>query len=138
MPNHITTIITGPATILDHLTRTRTAQEIAEINEREDKREQFFRERGQSSRFTRRTLDPTERIIDFGILIPQPDNLEQDSCSGTHAPGVVCWYEWNPENWGTKWNGYNYKYETSDGACVPLNRPNTVCTSSDCTACGER
>ncbi len=70
MPNHITTIITGPQQALSSL------------------------------------LDDIGRV-DFEYLIPLPENYEQGGCTGQHAPGVVCWYSWNIENWGTKWNAYD-------------------------------
>lgn len=45
--------------------------------------------------------------VDFTYLVPEPANLETGGCSGTHAPGIVCWLSWNVENWGTKWNAYD-------------------------------
>jgi hypothetical protein len=44
---------------------------------------------------------------DFATVIPQPEGIETGGCSGQHAPGVTCWYEWNTSNWGTKWNAYD-------------------------------
>lgn len=49
--------------------------------------------------------------VDFNYLIPEPPNLETGGCSGEHAPGVICWYSWHIENWGTKWNAYDYTVE---------------------------
>lgn len=49
--------------------------------------------------------------VDFRHLIPEPPNIEQGGCSGQHAPGVICWYEWNVANWGTKWNAYESSVE---------------------------
>lgn len=48
-----------------------------------------------------------EGHVDFARLIPEPANLEQGGCTGTHAPGVICWYSWNTRNWGVKWNAYS-------------------------------
>jgi hypothetical protein len=31
--------------------------------------------------------------------------------NGLHADGTVCWYNWNTNNWGTKWNGYDVSWE---------------------------
>lgn len=45
--------------------------------------------------------------IDFATIVPQPPNLEQGGCSGKHAPGIICWYDWQVQNWGTKWNAYD-------------------------------
>jgi hypothetical protein len=47
--------------------------------------------------------------IDFGRIVPEPENIERGGCSGYHAPGVVCWYVWNREHWGTKWNAYSMR-----------------------------
>lgn len=55
----------------------------------------------------------SEGDVDFNLIIPEPANLEQGSCSGEHEPGVICWFDWRPENWGTKWNAYSTK--VSDG-----------------------
>lgn len=76
MPNHVTTVITGPQKALASL------------------------------------LDDAGRV-DFEYLVPPPANLEKGGCSGQHEPGVVCWYSWNVENWGTKWNAYSS--EVSEG-----------------------
>lgn len=46
-------------------------------------------------------------VVDFKRIIPEPDNLETGGCNGSHDPGIVCWYEWKVENWGTKWNAYD-------------------------------
>lgn len=65
--------------------------------------------------------------VDFRHLIPEPENLERDGCSGQHAPGVVCWYEWNVANWGTKWNAYDsevtvgvVKFDTAWSHPIPV------------------
>lgn len=46
--------------------------------------------------------------FDFKKIIVPPENMEQGGCSGKHEDGVVCWYEWNVENWGTKWGAYDF------------------------------
>ena len=69
-----------------------------------------------------------ERVVDFNRLVPQPENIEKGDCSGKHAPGVVCWYEWNVKYWGTKWNAYGeevrspteLKFETAWSHPVPI------------------
>lgn len=45
--------------------------------------------------------------VDFDKVVQQPPNMETGGCNGNHPEGVICWYEWNIENWGTKWNGYD-------------------------------
>jgi hypothetical protein len=59
-----------------------------------------------------------ERVIDFALIVPEPENIERGGCSGTHQPGVVCWYKWNIANWGTKWGAYahtHYQLRFFDG-----------------------
>ncbi|MFF2493214.1 hypothetical protein [Agromyces sp. NPDC058064] len=50
------------------------------------------------------------KILDFARVVPEPEGIERGGCSGEHAEGVVCWYRWNPENWGTKWNAYSHSH----------------------------
>lgn len=37
-------------------------------------------------------LNGDTQLIDFNLVVPQPDDVDS--------------YEWNCENWGTKWNAY--------------------------------
>ncbi len=74
-------------------------------------------------------LKGPEDAVDFNQIVPQPANIEQGGCSGRHDPGVVCWYEWNTANWGTKWNAYSIETDqdvlesvTGDGTVAKLNR----------------
>ena len=50
----------------------------------------------------------TDDKIDFELITPPPANIEKGGCSGHHEDGVVCWYTWNLQNWGTKWNAYHH------------------------------
>ena len=50
-------------------------------------------------------------FFDFDGIVPSPPNKETGGCSGKHAPGVVCWYAWNIDNWGTKWGAYDFDHE---------------------------
>lgn len=77
MPNHVTTQITGPTAILDALTRTHTEAERAAFDASEDERKERLAELGRGREFIREHLDMTERIVDFGMVIPEPDNIEQ-------------------------------------------------------------
>lgn len=51
------------------------------------------------------------RAMDFAKIIPPPANLftgdlgekEKQQCKKEGRPN---WYDWNIENWGTKWNAY--------------------------------
>lgn len=64
-----------------------------------------------------------EKVIDFSLIVPEPENIEQGGCP--HAPmdlrpgGAyidedgqerVCWCAWNVDNWGTKWNAYSHTH----------------------------
>jgi len=60
-------------------------------------------------------IDPAVDIFpDFKKVIPQPDNIfngdlgqkEEEMC---RKEGRPTWYDWNIDNWGTKWGGYDYK-----------------------------
>lgn len=51
------------------------------------------------------------RDFDFNHFIPQPDNLFRDNLSTDKKKelkqqGIPDWYNWNVENWGTKWNAH--------------------------------
>lgn len=50
--------------------------------------------------------------FDFNKIIPPPANmvtgtLSYDRMQELKAQGIPNWYDWNIENWGTKWNAYN-------------------------------
>lgn len=104
MPNHVTTVIEAPAEVIAALVRHYTDDEVAEINARE--RELDERIPNRTSSRSEESLR-AEKIVDFNMIIPQPDNIEKGDCSGTHDEGVVCWYRWNVDNWGTKWGAYD-------------------------------
>lgn len=59
--------------------------------------------------------EDTGQYFDFKKVIPPPENIEEGGCSGNHAEGVICWYEWQTANWDTKWGAYDFdpdgKYE---------------------------
>ena len=49
------------------------------------------------------------REFDFNHFIPQPENIFRENISGDKkkeldAVSVPNWYDWNNQNWGTKWN----------------------------------
>lgn len=58
--------------------------------------------------------DP-ELVLDFNLIVPQPENIEQGGCNGKHAEGEVCWYDWNVSHWGTKWGAYHHEERVIGG-----------------------
>jgi len=60
--------------------------------------------------------DEEYRPLDFEKIIPHPDNLftgnlglnEREQCAREGRPN---WYDWQIENWGTKWNAYDISVE---------------------------
>lgn len=56
------------------------------------------------------TNDHDFPVLVFDLIVPQPENIETGGCSGEHEPGVICWYRWNIDNWGTKWGAYSHSH----------------------------
>lgn len=113
MPNHVTTELKAPKHVLDALVSHEPLPVepdwiayIKDETKREVKRKAWWDEHGEKAK-----ADAEEKArigyVDFNLLIPQPPNIEKGGCTGEHPPGVVCWYKWNTQNWGTKWNGYS-------------------------------
>ena len=42
--------------------------------------------------------------LSLAKIVPPPENIETGGCNGQHAEGVVCWFTWSIESWGTKWD----------------------------------
>ena len=60
-----------------------------------------------------------ENLFDFNLLIPQPENIFNGSLGNDERQMCIDenrsnWYDWNSENWGTKWNAYATKVFTND------------------------
>lgn len=129
MPNHVTSIITAPKLVIEAITRGYTPEEIQsykdeieELRERE-LTEWLTAERKESTlkiREAKAVEMLSEKITDFNMVIPQPVNIETGGCSRQHEEGVICWYEWNPENWGTKWNAYDTSLEPKENGLTEL------------------
>jgi len=49
-------------------------------------------------------------ILNFDLIVPEPENIERGGCNGQHEDGVICWYTWHLENWGTKWGAYSHEH----------------------------
>lgn len=49
-----------------------------------------------------------QTYVDFNNLIPTPDYIYQGDLGLEERKkyGKNTWYDWNRENWGTKWNAY--------------------------------
>ncbi|GAA2941070.1 hypothetical protein ACFO7V_16755 [Glutamicibacter bergerei] len=129
MPNHVTSIITAPKLVIEAITRGYTPEEIQSYkDEIEELREReltqwFTAERKESAlkiREARAVEMLTEKITDFNMAIPQPVNIETGGCSRQHEEGVICWYEWNPKSWGTKWNAYETTVEPRENGLTEL------------------
>lgn len=119
MPNHITTQIRCNPAVAEALIHRRTQADIDRLKaENEAERESLkanAAERGITDPWLPEFRMPSEWWVDFNQVIPQPENIEKGGCSGQHEPGVVCWYEWNIANWGTKWGGYDAEISGSEG-----------------------
>lgn len=123
MPNHVVSQVTAKLSVLQYLVRVTT---VAEEERRAEERRIAW---GNPAIWGNPVIEVEEpqEMVDFGILIPEPPNIERDGCNLSAElevrdgnlvhprTGKVCWYDWNNRNWGTKWNGYSLKWLTSDG-----------------------
>lgn len=75
------------------------------------------------------------REFDFNHFIPQPnsifrENVGRDIIEKLDAVGIPNWYDWNVNNWGTKWNahceGRDIHYSSEDGICSTRYRLETA------------
>lgn len=105
MPNHVTTILKADPDVLAGIMRGYTEDEKAELLRDYEARVKRIRERGDDYNPPEPDLDG--KIVDFELVVPSPPNKEVGGCSREHEAGVICWYSWNVENWGTKWGAYN-------------------------------
>ena len=63
--------------------------------------------------------------IDFEVIIPPPENMfrgsfgqkEKKLCQEEGRPN---WYDWQRENWGTKWNAYSQSVTRKDEWMVEI------------------
>lgn len=119
MPNHVTNIIIANPKVIHAITREHTPEEIAAHDQAYIDRQVSYADRtGKEWTYPKEELP--ERFVDFELLIPSPPNKETDGCTGLHEPGIVCWYSWNVENWGTKWGGYSTEIEPLPGDLCKL------------------
>jgi len=72
-----------------------------------------------------RNEDSEGEVIDFGCIIPQPDNLftgnlgskEREQCAIEGRPN---WYDWQIDAWGTKWNAYSQSLLDQDDGTLRI------------------
>ena len=87
----------------NHVTNTLSIQ----LNEGVDAQKFLKKLRGE---------DSDRDVIDFAVIIPPPDNLFTGNLSTEDRKrcvqeGIPNWYDWQCENWGTKWNAYDQSIE---------------------------
>lgn len=84
-----------------------------------------FKRRGESDvnglpdGWERRYTVPFDHFPDFNKVIPQPDNIFNGDLGAAEEAmclreGRPTWYDWNNENWGTKWNSYSCHKESDN------------------------
>lgn len=128
MPNHITNRIIASPKVIEALVRFHTDAEKAEMIAENAK---------TAANYQARTGNPwpyaeqdaakiEERFVDFALVVPEPDNLFRGGCDMKHphrddqGKELVCWYSWNVNAWGTKWNGYDTHIEPLEGDLCKL------------------
>ena len=123
MPNHITNRITAPWSIIKEYFVTEVTEEereeaISELKRmiayRTERLVKIIRQGENYHHWVSELVDLREINYTllkyrptFEKLVPSPPNKETGGCSGSHKDGEVCWYTWNQENWGTKWDPYS-------------------------------
>ena len=93
MPNHITNVLEFVA---------ETKESIKELQE-------FVR----SDSPQEEGADPNAASFDFEKIVPPPANLFREDMTlekerDLAEQGIPTWYDWNRQNWGTKWNAYSH------------------------------
>ena len=124
MPNHITNVILASPEVVDAITRNHTEEEIAANRKQYAETQARYKERTGND-WPYPADDMTERIVDFAMVVPEPANIYHDGCNGQHPHVVdgqemVCWYDWNVRNWGTKWNAYDTSVTPQPGDLCEL------------------
>lgn len=74
-----------------------------------------------------------DQFPDFEKILPPPENifrgdLSREDKENCLSKGIPNWYDWNCENWGTKWNSYSneklawnkFKFQTAWNAVPQL------------------
>lgn len=118
MPNWVQCKIEAEPEVLSAMVRTATEQEYAEHELSEIERKARLEERGAGDKYVYEPIDMEEKFVDFELIVPQPENIETGGCNGSHEENVICWYQWNIENWGTKWNATRTSYDENAGSIL--------------------
>jgi hypothetical protein len=106
----VTTIIEADdPTPIRALTRGLTDTEVGEAMSTEARIAKYHEKTDRPYLPKTETEIRATQVVDFALIIPEPENIERGGCSGEHEPGVICWYTWNVSAWGTKWNAYDAK-----------------------------
>jgi hypothetical protein len=109
----VTTFLRCAPEVADLLAPRFTDIEIAQIKRERAETDARYKERtGTDWPFPEEPIP--ERHVDFGVVIPEPEDLFRGGCDGKHphpkeGGGFYehCWYNWNTANWGTKWGAYD-------------------------------
>lgn len=61
------------------------------------------------------TIKGEDRKINFNKILPTPENIFHGPLGPDERKlyGKNNWYDWNCENWGTKWNAYDIHAENN-------------------------
>jgi hypothetical protein len=119
MPNHVTNILLMSPEVANAITRNYTEEEIAENRANHAAIKARVEARGDTYDYP--LDDMSGRVVDFAMVIPEPENIFHGGCDGQHphrdesGRELVCWYSWNVDAWGTKWNAYSPEVEPTEG-----------------------
>jgi hypothetical protein len=106
--------------LTDGLTKAITADQIEEYYKEEyfsSKAEQVERAVETAQRCLDKDLQTHEQLLELGKKV----------VLNIHTYNCQTWYEWSPQNWGTKWNAYDItvsenqvKFDTAWNSPVPV------------------
>lgn len=127
MPNHVTNRIIASPKVVDAITRVMTPEEVAKARADDAATAVRYKERTGNEWPYTDTEKYTARFVDFALVVPEPANIFRGGCDMKHPHvdenGVVyehCWSDWNRNNWGTKWNGYETTVQPTEGDLCEL------------------
>ena len=145
MPNHVQSIISISGT-KESVERVKnrilvTEEYISELNERNKNLADDFK-----------IAIPKLGTLTMNRLIPKPTNIYQGMLSNVEEEKYGeenCWYVWNINHWGTKWDAYEQEinmngddvmtimFQTAWNAPIPyMKKLAEVCTEEGCEMSG--